>query len=184
MDSNADAGSVADGQATATTPVLPIPPRAAAAVEHPALLTSLSRGIASFAGRADYDQVVRPAGPHVAVPVFLRYEDPASSMLLSHKAATHNVVLAVHVPRRTGRRRRRGVPGAAWEGDVAMASPSTSGEGQLPGDTLDQRDARLLRRKLRDTAGLYQTEVVGLVKHSHRYRGTKEGTRCPGWLVP
>lgn len=161
----------------AAAPVLPIPPRPMAAVEHPALLTSLARGIDSFGGRADYGQIVAPSGPQASVPVFLRHEDPCSGVLSSHNAAAHNVVLAVHVPKRTGMKRKRGT-GEPWQYDPAVVAAAEysgySRDGRRappPGDTLYQRDARLLRRRLRDTAGQYQTEVVGLVKHSHRYRG-------------
>ncbi|CAK7202089.1 tau 95 subunit of transcription factor TFIIIC [Sporothrix eucalyptigena] len=155
----------------APAPVLPIPRRQMAAVEHPALLTSLQRGIESFGGRADYGQIVCPPDPQTSVPVFLRYADPASGMLSSHSAPTHNVVLAVHIPKRTGMKRKRGTDGP-WEYDPAAASPSGGSGSQVPpGDALAGRDARQLRQRLQETAGQYRTEVVGIVKHSHRYRG-------------
>ncbi|CAK7224263.1 tau 95 subunit of transcription factor TFIIIC [Sporothrix curviconia] len=164
-----------------TAPVLPIPRRQMAAVEHPALLTSLQRGLDSFGGRADYSQIVNPSDPQTSVPMFLRHNDPASGMLSSHSAATHNVVLAVHVPRRTGMRRKRGTNGP-WEvgPDVATAGAKSyknhkneAGEDKdrPPGDALAGRDATRLRQQLQETSGQYRTEVVGIVKHSHRYRG-------------
>lgn len=153
-----------------TAPVLAIPKRPMAALEHPALLTSLQRGIDSFANRADYGDMVHPSGPQSSTSVFLRQEDPTASGLSSHCAATHNVVLAVHVPKRTGMRRKRGT-NDAWEYDPNAASDAFDTNGRPPGDTIAERDARRLRRKLQETAGLYRTEVVGIVKNSHRFRG-------------
>ncbi|CAK7265304.1 tau 95 subunit of transcription factor TFIIIC [Sporothrix epigloea] len=155
-----------------TAPVLPIPRRQMAAVEHPALLTSLQRGLDSFGGRADYGQIVHPSDPQTSVPMFLRRDDPMSGMLSSHSAATHNVVLAVHLPKRTGRRRRRGTNGP-WEPVPAAAGSAATGAStkHLAGDSMAGRDAAQLRHKLQETAGQYRTEVLGIVKHSHRYRG-------------
>ncbi|CAK7216404.1 tau 95 subunit of transcription factor TFIIIC [Sporothrix bragantina] len=144
-----------------------------AAVEHPALLTSLQRGLDSFGGRADYGQIVNPSDPQTSVPMFLRHDDPTSGMLSSHSAATHNVVLAVHVPKRTGMRRKRGTNGP-WELDRSVSSETVqngASAGRPPGDSLAGRDATRLRKQLQETSGQYRTEVVGIVKHSHRYRG-------------
>ncbi|ERS99045.1 hypothetical protein HMPREF1624_04240 [Sporothrix schenckii ATCC 58251] len=162
--------SAAGTLARPTAPALPIPKQPMASVEHPALLTSLQRGIDSFAGRADYGDIVEPSGPQSSVAVFLRHDDPASGGLSSHCAATHNVVLAVHVPKRTGMRRKRGTDNA-WELDPEAARGSPASHGHPPGDRMGDRDARQLRRKLQETAGLYRTDVVGVVKHTHRYRG-------------
>ncbi|OAA66838.1 RNA polymerase 3 transcription factor [Niveomyces insectorum RCEF 264] len=161
-------------------PVYPIPARQIAAVEHPALLRSLNRGLETFGVNVDYRKagIVKPEGPQASLPLFLRHEDPSSSALVSHNAASHNVVLAVTLPARTGMKRKRGVDGP-WEYDPSVATSAGgagadslgSGEGRLAGETLDQRNARLLRRMLQDNAGNYKVDVVGLVKHSHRYRG-------------
>ncbi|CAK7567594.1 MAG: tau 95 subunit of transcription factor TFIIIC [Sporothrix epigloea] len=156
-----------------TAPVLPIPQRQMAAVEHPALLTSLQRGLDSFGSRADFGHIMCPSDPQTSVPLFLRQDDPMLGTLLSHSAATHNVVLAVHVPKKTGKRRKRGTNGP-WELDPG-ASTNMARNGasthRLAGDSMSRRDAVQLRQQLRQTAGQYRTEVMGIVKHSHRYRG-------------
>ncbi|KAL1896508.1 tau 95 subunit of transcription factor TFIIIC [Sporothrix stenoceras] len=168
---NGPAGAgVVTSTTKSTAPVLAIPKRPMAALEHPALLTSLQRGIDSFANRADYGDMVHPAGPQSSTSVFLRQEDPSASGLSSHCAATHNVVLAVHVPKRTGMRRKRGT-NDAWEFDPSAGNDAPEAKDNLPGDTIAERDARRLRRKLQETSGLYRTEVVGIVKNSHRFRG-------------
>lgn len=90
---------------------------------------------------------------------------------MSHNARTHNVVLKLTVPKRTGRKRKRG-SNDPWQGDVEL--PDTD-------DAPDQRrqvhshsrldDPKLLRRKLADTVNQYQVEAVGTSRHTHRFRG-------------
>ncbi|EPE05062.1 transcription factor tau subunit sfc1 [Ophiostoma piceae UAMH 11346] len=152
-------------------PVLAVPARHMAAVEHPALLTSLAHGIDSMNGRADFDQILHPSSAQASIPVFLRYQDASSGAISSHNAASHNIVLAVHVPKRTGRKRKRGQDGPWEEAAAPEADEAGNLKNRLPGDELEMRDAKLLRRKLQDNAGRYETEVVGVVKHSHRFRG-------------
>lgn len=90
---------------------------------------------------------------------------------MSHNARSHNIVLKVTVPKRTGRKRKRGTDGP-WQGDMELqgvdASLSAS-ENVLSIARLD--DPRLLRRKLEDNVDKYHVEAVGLIKHTHRFRG-------------
>lgn len=167
------AASAAATPAKTTAPVLPIPQRYLAAVEHPAFLTSLQRGIDSFAGRADYADIVQPSGPQSSTAVFLRPEDPASSGLSSHCASSHNLVVAVHVPKRTGMRRKRGT-NDAWEHAPGASNGDAFSGDRPPGDRMAERDARRLRKRLQETVGRYRTEVIGISKHSHRYRGVMD----------
>jgi len=77
------------------------------------------------------------------------------------------------VPKRTGRKRKRGSAGP-WEGDAAMTDGDASrqdGPAQL-----ELEDPTTLKRKLRDNVGKYEVEALGLIKHTHRYRG-KGGRR-------
>lgn len=106
--------------------------------------------------------MVAPSGPQSAVPLYLRYQDAMNAAIVSHNAATHNVLLRVTVPKRTGRKRKRGSNGP-WEGDVATSDGA-------PG-TLAPEDPRELRRKLQDTVGTYEAEAVGKIKQTHRFRG-------------
>jgi general transcription factor 3C polypeptide 5 (transcription factor C subunit 1) len=90
---------------------------------------------------------------------------------MSHNAKSHNVVLKVTVPKRTGRKRKRGTDGP-WEGDVEVPDAETE---PSPKEQVCSRsrldDPLVLRRKLQDNADSYQVEAVGLIKHTHRFRG-------------
>lgn len=91
---------------------------------------------------------------------------------MSHNTKTHNVVLKMTVPKRTGRKRKRGTD-EPWQGDVQVTdadSPSSApSEGVCSDSRLD--DPGLLRRKLADNVGGYQVQAVGTIKQTHRYRG-------------
>jgi len=116
-------------------------------------------------------QILDSASPQISVPLYLRYDNPAARPLTSHNALTHNVVLKVTVPKRTGRKRKRGTDGP-WEEPPERpegardpaASPSVFSRDRL--DT-----PRVLRRKLQDNAGRYTVEPVGVINNTHRYRG-------------
>lgn len=90
---------------------------------------------------------------------------------MSHNARSHNVVLKVTVPKRTGRKRKRGTDGP-WQGDVELQGTDTSASASENVQSVARHDdPRLLRRKLEDNVGRYHVEAVGLIKHTHRFRG-------------
>lgn len=91
--------------------------------------------------------------------------------MMSHYASSHNVLFKVTVPKRTGRKRKRG-SNDAWQGDLEVA---TENGDQSPSATLRSKakldEPKILRRKLQDNVDRYQAEAVGVIKHTHRYRG-------------
>ncbi|QPG97016.1 hypothetical protein C2857_005628 [Epichloe festucae Fl1] len=141
------------------------------AIEIPAVVENVDRAVKAF-GRV-------PTLAHAlettrnSIPLYLRPESPFCKPLMSHNAASHNVVLKVTVPKRTGRKRKKGSKGP-WEGDVDISDASTAeGGGNNKGQV--QSVARLdepkvLRRKLEDNVGRYHVEAVGIIKHTHRFR--------------
>lgn len=85
--------------------------------------------------------------------------------IVSHNASTHNVLLKVTVPKRTGRKRKRGTDGP-WEGEARPA-----GDGEQVSSQGRADHPKTLLRKLQDNVGNYRVETVGVIKHTHRYRG-------------
>lgn len=106
-----------------------------------------------------------------SIPFYLVPENPFCKPIMSHNAKSHNVVLKVTVPKRTGRKRKRGTDGP-WEGDIQVSGTKTETFSQVQVSSharLD--DPVLLRQKLQDNVGKYQVDAVGLIKHTHRFRG-------------
>lgn len=90
---------------------------------------------------------------------------------MSHNARTHNVLLKITVPKRTGRKRKRGSNGP-WQGDIEV--PDADGPPDSPGDKVCSiarlDDPKILQRKLQDNVEDYRVEPVGVIKHTHRFR--------------
>ena len=96
-----------------------------------------------------------------AVPVAgvsLRPNDPLAKKLASTGVETHNVLVKVTVPKRTGRKRKRG-SNEPW----VEASPSeTQSPTGITGADLVQR--------LHDNADRYTMRAVGVIEDTHRFR--------------
>lgn len=80
------------------------------------------------------------------------------------------MLFKITVPKRTGRKRKRGSNGP-WQGEADQPSePTGLGPQNLRSESrLDE--PKILRRKLQDNVDRYQAEAVGVIKHTHRYRG-------------
>lgn len=140
-----------------------IPKRKLGAVEIPAIVNDVDRAVKAFGRVPTLNHTLDPE--RHAIPLYLNPESPFCKPLMSHNARTHNVVLKVTVPKRTGRKRKQGTS-SPWEGDVEI------------GDTENQvcsrsrlDDPNLLRKKLQDNVGKYHVEAVGVIGHTHRFRG-------------
>ena len=107
------------------------------------------------------------------MPLYLRPDNPTVRPLTSHNALTHNVVVKVTVPRRTGRKRKKGSDGPWHDDEGHMASEQhAAGDQEVAVMSRDRNDRPLkLRRKLCDNVGKYVVEPIGVVTNTHRYRG-------------
>ena len=96
---------------------------------------------------------------------------------MSHNAASHNIVLKVVVPKRTGRKRKR-EPDSPWvEPCTSTAVESHQRLAEPPANVLSyarKDDPRLLRRKLEENIGRYTADAIGTIRHTHRFRGLSD----------
>ncbi|KAK4104887.1 hypothetical protein N658DRAFT_521450 [Parathielavia hyrcaniae] len=155
-----------------------IPSRRLGALEHPLIIKNLDKGIKTLGQHNAFHAILDSASPQISVPLYLRYDNPTARPLTSHNALTHNVVLKVTVPKRTGRKRKRGSDGP-WEEGVeqpAAAAPADAARGDsvvcpevVSRERLDTPS--VIRRKLQDNVGKYTVEPVGVINNTHRYRG-------------
>jgi general transcription factor 3C polypeptide 5 (transcription factor C subunit 1) len=163
--------SLQEDENDTTAPTYSVPAIAIAAIEHPAIVKDLGEAVKTFGLNPDYEAIFGAEGPRCIVPLYLRSRDPAALPLISHNAASHNVVLKVTVPKRTGRKRKRGRD-TPWEDDITMADYQPYGTNDATRvDGLNLPDARVLRQMMQDNADKYTVEAVGVVRHTHRYRG-------------
>ncbi|RKF75272.1 General transcription factor 3C polypeptide 5 [Golovinomyces cichoracearum] len=149
-------------------PIFNIPSRKLVAVEHPMIIMNLDNGIQTFGSNLPFERIINSEDPEDCVPLYLRYNDKMCVPILSRNTATNNILLKISIPKRTGRKRKRGSQDAFSGLDSSLSGagveiPSLRSQGRL--DTPVE-----LQRKLKDTIGRYKIEVVGQIRQTHRYR--------------
>ncbi|KAF2865779.1 RNA polymerase III transcription factor IIIC subunit-domain-containing protein [Massariosphaeria phaeospora] len=159
-------------------PWLPIPARAISAVEHPCIIKNVDKGIKSLGGPSQLSKalisklqpVARAHDHHAHLPgvisASLRPDDPLAKRLLSTPVTTNNLLLKVTVPKRTGRKRKRGSSGpflADDEIDPGVTDSSSTEQGAY-------RDPATILRSMQDNAGKYTVSLAGVIDETHRFR--------------
>ena len=97
------------------------------------------------------------------ISVSLRPDDPFAKRLLSTPVRTNNLLLKVTVPKRTGRKRRRGTSG-----------PFLANEEANQGASQTYVDAPTIYKSLQDNASTYKVSLVGIVDETHRFRSERQ----------
>ncbi|PLB42254.1 transcription factor TFIIIC subunit TFC1 [Aspergillus candidus] len=155
-----------------TAPFYHIPQRSIISIEHPAIVQNIDKAIDTLQGNGGIRrvssipkqkvepqlkaQVLRSSDTNTAAYLRLRPEDAMCRPLRSTNTVSNNVVLKVTVPKRTGRKRKRG-----------SDEPFTHD----PSEPQQRRTAQQLLRSLQDNVGRYQVEPVGMVNRTHVFRG-------------
>jgi len=92
-----------------------------------------------------------------SIPVSLRPEDRYAAPIPSTQIKTSNMLIKITVPKRTGRKRKRG------SGDPFSYA-------NLPQPTSGLSDAKIDFKSVHDNKTRMKTAVVGIVQNTHRYR--------------
>jgi general transcription factor 3C polypeptide 5 (transcription factor C subunit 1) len=106
------------------------------------------------------------------LPLYLRIRDPSCIPILSYNSITNNVLLKITIPKRTGRKRKRGSQDP-YTDDSQARSTATAGQdsaNNVQSHSRNDKPASILR-KMRDNVDKYTVEAVGAIEQSHRYRG-------------
>lgn len=161
-------------------PVYRIPTRTVSAIEHPMVIKDHDKAIKTFGSNFNFAAVLDHESAQLSVPLYPRYDNPVVRPIISHNAPSHNVLLKIEVPCRTGRKRKRGSDGYWLEPGAEGAEPShITGESRRP-RIMSQKgldEPNMLQRKLQDNIGKYKVEAVGLIRNTHRYRGEVNSLR-------
>jgi general transcription factor 3C polypeptide 5 (transcription factor C subunit 1) len=152
------------------------------------------RHLASYLYKANKLQIIYSTDPEECIPLYLRFQDPACPPILSQNATTENILLKITVPKRTGRRRKKGSqePFTDRGGPVSPTARDVKGsqssqnlplpdepipslwENDLPPEPENCSHSRLdtnLWKRLRDNVGKYECEAVAEIQQTHRFRG-------------
>ncbi|KAI9846325.1 MAG: tau 95 subunit of transcription factor TFIIIC [Sclerophora amabilis] len=147
-------------------------------LEHPCIIKNISNAIETLGGEDKVERLVNTQNENYSHPLCLRPGDPLCKPITSKFVKTNNVLLKIDVPKRTGRKRKRGSLEPYSNGDATNGKIRTdSADGETSGsiDPLSrQGDYRYLLKSLRDNQDSYHVEAVGRIDHSHRYRGLSD----------
>ncbi|KAI1180835.1 hypothetical protein F4777DRAFT_527164 [Nemania sp. FL0916] len=164
-----------DGQthngAQTSAPVLDVPERKIVAVDHPCILLSLENGLRSFGPEPNFKKLVEESQESQALPLWFRPDNPTSKPIVSHHASTNNILLKITVPRRTGRKRKRGSNTPFSEDSSILDTTAVASKENSVGSVARQDRPRTILRRLQDNPHDYKAEAVGMIRDSHRYRG-------------
>ena len=129
--------------------------RQVVSVEHPCVVENVEKAIETLGGDKAISEFVKDE--HADKPVSLRLhpEDHFSQLIPSVNRRTENILLEITVPKRTGRKRKRGSAGP-FVGDA--------------GETLPKKSARYFLRSLHDHQSSYQVEPVACISTVHVFR--------------
>ncbi|KAK5797419.1 hypothetical protein VI817_003710 [Penicillium citrinum] len=144
-----------------TAPFHAVPPRRLVSVEHPAVVRNLNRAMDTLQGNAGIEKILNPQPKMADAPaqLLLRPEDALSRPVKSMSNPSNNVLLQVTVPKRTGRKRKRG-----------SNEPFQDGHAE-PTESVPRPTAKDLLRSLRDNELKYDIKPVGRVERTHVFRG-------------
>ncbi|KAF3045974.1 tau 95 subunit of transcription factor TFIIIC [Didymella heteroderae] len=175
---NDDRDVSAASASTEPAPYLPIPSRAVSAIEHPCIIKNVDKGITSLGGsvklskglRSKLETTTNGEGDDELkklISVSLRPNDPFAKRLLSTPVTTNNLLLKVTVPKRTGRKRKRGTTGPF----LAECEHGGASNGTNKGPTNNNYvEAAEVYRSLQDNASKYEVAFAGIVDETHRFR--------------
>ncbi|EGE05386.1 RNA polymerase III transcription factor subunit [Trichophyton equinum CBS 127.97] len=143
-----------------TAPWYPVPPQDVVSVEHPCVVRNIDKAIDTLQGHAAISEMLDASNRDSPLTLMLNPEDVMSRPIRSTSKQTNNILLKVTVPRRTGRRRKRG-----------SQDPFVDSHEDREATPLSQLDARGLLQRLQEDAGRYQVDIVGQVNRTHVFRG-------------
>ncbi|KAI4087518.1 MAG: hypothetical protein LQ344_006713 [Seirophora lacunosa] len=131
-------------------------------IEHPYMISDIGRAINTLGGSPKTSQLVGQASTSIEADLYFHPGDRNSKPVASFNTSTSNLLCRVTVPKRTGRKRKRGSD-QPWQ----ESSPSPQFERPL---LSDPDDVQCLVASMQDNADRYRTELVGSIDQTHRFR--------------
>lgn len=123
----------------------------AISVEHPCIVKNIDKGIDMIGGQAAVAQALD--NPKRTFALSFHPQDPAAKTVLATNKDAHNVLLQITVPRRTGRKRKRGSDGPWIEDPNCL-----------------KQDATRLVQSMHDNPGSYRVGAVSSIPSTHVWR--------------
>lgn len=144
----------AGNQRTNNAPRLTVPEEGIISVEHPCIVKNAEKAIDMLGGPIAIAQVVQE-GSDKTFALSFRPQDPTSKTIIANKKSANNVLLKISVPKRTGRKRKRG-SNDPWTED--STTPAT------------KKDAKYLVNSMADNVGSYKVTALSTIPTMHMWR--------------
>ncbi|KAK7555190.1 RNA polymerase III transcription factor IIIC subunit-domain-containing protein [Phyllosticta citricarpa] len=144
------------GPADASAPALAVPRDHVVSLEHPCIVKNIDNGLKSLGGSVVVDKFLQTRNRQKTIGASLRPGDVMAKPVMSNFVKTRNILIKVTVPKRTGRKRKRG------SDDPWIDDPR-------PHDAA-HTDPLLLLQSLRDNPDNYSVQAVGINHETHRFR--------------
>ena len=135
-------------------PQFPVPDVPIVSVEHPCIIQNVDKAIRMLGGDTE---IVNSLDHGYQKPLGLRFQpgDPTSREVVSYNKRTNSVLLKVTVPKRTGRKRKRGSSDEFTEDSSVISA---------------RKDSSYLLQSLTDNSHRYHAEIVGSIQSTHVWR--------------
>jgi general transcription factor 3C polypeptide 5 (transcription factor C subunit 1) len=143
-----------DNSVAEAAPWFRVPAKSVVSVEHPCIVKSVDKAISMLGGPTAIAETVQNDMERT-LSLNFHPEDVASRNIISFNNSTNNVLLKVTIPKRTGRKRKRGSNNPFME---------ETNEPQPP------KDASYFLRSLADNTESYDIEPVGSIQSTHVWR--------------
>ncbi|KAF2841279.1 hypothetical protein M501DRAFT_1055417 [Patellaria atrata CBS 101060] len=150
---------------------LSIPNEPFVSVEHPCIVHNIDNCIKSLGGERRLDRFLKLKDNKKSMGASLRLNDPMAQPVLSSFVKTQNLLIKVTVPKRTGRKRKRGCsdPFKFHEEVDGEKSESSEGKSEQIASRLKKKPQDLLR-SMRDNPDSYKIQPVGTMEETHKFR--------------
>ena len=159
---------------TSSAPWYDVPQKDVVTVEHPCIVQDVDKAVQMLGGELALRNLVHssPGGK----PIGLKFhpEDAFSQPIYSINRPTDNLLLKITVPKRTGRKRKRGSDEPFAESDESRLQESEEPQkreaGKSEWERTVKKDARYLLRSLQDNKETYHVEPIARIHTSHIFR--------------
>lgn len=169
-------------------PTFDLSSRRIVAIEHPCVILNLDKGLDVFGPKPNFEsvslilpkteaqfpdhfhQLLENRVERNSLPLWLRRENPTTKPIVSQHASSNGILLKITVPKRTGRKRKRGSD-EPFSGDAHTSDGTEASASGQVASVARQDVPESILRKMQDNIGKYHAVAVGMVKDTHRYRG-------------
>ncbi|KAF1812178.1 hypothetical protein P152DRAFT_482228 [Eremomyces bilateralis CBS 781.70] len=162
MSASLDSGSVKGVSKDGEAPLFQVTEKPVICIEHPCVVKDVDKAIRSLGGEPALEKFLHEESTRKIIGASLRPDDPLAKPHLSRAVPTKDMLLRITVPKRTGRKRRRGSsePYAFQDADTKSVVHSQSANNPV----------KDMLRSMQDNPESTEIKCMGAIRETHRFR--------------